>query len=80
VREKRIVLEYRVHVSIKWCKLGHIGALKEYLATAGGFEASDYAKNCGLSRSGRAKHGEELPLGDFKVEIRNGGDIAKGLV
>jgi hypothetical protein len=76
VREQRVVLEHHRHVSITGRHVGHVPAAELDPAGGRGLEAGDRTKQSRLAASGRAKQGEELPVGDLQVEIIHGAHAA----
>ncbi len=68
MREQRIVLEHRVHVTLVRRQGGDVLAIEENRSLVGKFEAGDQPQTGRLAGTGGAEQGEEAAAGDVEIE------------
>src|SRR5581483_4392516 len=79
VREQRVVLEHRVHVSLVRRDLGHVDAVEQDLSLVGPLEPGDEPERGGLAASGGREGREELPRRHLQVDPGDGRYVGEPL-
>jgi hypothetical protein len=77
VREERVVLEHRVHVSLERRPSRHVAAVQEDPTGRGSLEPGDQPEARGLAGAGRAEQREELAVLDLEVDVVDRNDRAE---
>ena len=75
VRIKSVVLEHQADAAVLRRQVGHVLVTEEDLAAGGLFQAADQVQRGALAAAGGAQQADQLPIGDLKGEVVDGGHI-----